>query len=345
MFNTVKTFINRNKRAAGIGFVIAIIILIIPLTGNPFLVHSFMLAFLYAFMALSWNLICGYCGYFGLGHHAYFGIGAYLTMVLMLSFDVTPWIGMILSGIAAMATAAAVSFPLFRVKSHWFTLATLAFGEIVKLIFINWEDVGAARGLELPVKPESLYWLTFAGPTVYYYVIVGLLVIEAIIIYRVVRGKIGYCLQVIREDEFTAMSVGINPLKYKIIAMVIGGFFFGIAGGFYTTKYRFIDPFSTMDWILSVEVAMCGIVGGLYSFAGPIFGALIVIPLSFYVRSVFGGPLGGKFFGVHRLIYGCILLIVMLVASEGLLGWIEKKGYLAKMLKPSERREGAPSKR
>jgi len=325
MIETVKTLAKKDRRIIGVSLVIAFIILAIPFAGNPFITHSFMLAFLYASLALSWNLLCGYCGFFSLGHHAYFGIGAYVTMILMLFYDVTPWVGIIFSGLAATILAAAASLPLFRSVGRWFTLATLAFAETIKLIFINWDAVGAAKGLQLPVKPESLYWLTFAGPEIYYYLILGSLIIEAIILHRIVRGKIGYCLQVIREDEFTAMSAGINPLKYKTIAMVIGGLFAGIAGGFYTTKYRFVDPFSTMDWILSVEVAVCGIVGGLFSFAGPILGSLVVIPVSFYVRSVFGGPLGGRFFGVHRLIYGCILFAVMLLMPEGVLGWIEKR--------------------
>jgi branched-chain amino acid transport system permease protein len=290
-----------------------------------------MLAFLYAFMALPFNMLCGYCGYFSLRHHAYFGIGAYVTMILILWFDITPWIGMIVSGIVGAAIALGVSFPLFKLKSHWFTLATLAFAEIVKLIFLNWESLGAGRGLQVPIKPESLYWLTFAGPTVYYYCILAMLAIEAIILYRIVKSKIGYCLQIIREDEYTAMSVGINPIKYKTIAMVIGGFFFGIAGGFYTAKYRFIDPFSVVDFMWSVEIALCTIIGGLYSFIGPVVGSLITIPVAYYVRSAFGGPLGGKFLGIHRLIYGCILLAVMLWASEGIMGWIEKRGYHAKM--------------
>lgn len=328
MLKTLRTLLERDKRSIKVAFVVVIILLIIPFFERPFITHSLMLAFLYAFMALSWNLVCGYCGYFSLGHHAYFGVGAYVTMILMLRFDVTPWAGMIVSGAAATALAAAVSFPLFRAKSHWFTLATLAFAEIVKLTFINWDAVGAARGLELPVKPASLYWLTFAGPTVYYYVILGFIAIEAIVLHKVVRSKIGYCLQVIREDESTAMSIGINPLKYKTIAMVISGFFFGIAGGFYTTKYRFIDPFSTIDWILPTEVALCAIVGGLHSFIGPILGSLIVIPVSYYVRAVFGGPLGGRFFGVHRLIYGCILLLVVLTMPNGIWGWAEKRGYI-----------------
>jgi branched-chain amino acid transport system permease protein len=295
-------------------------------------------------MALSWNMLCGYGGQFSLGHHVYFGVGAYVTAVLLISLDVTPWIGMLVSGMAGAALAAVVSLPLFQLRLQWFTIATMVVGEIVKIIFINWDAVGAGRGLSLPMKPVSLYWLRFAEPDVYYYIMLGLLAIEAVILYRIVRGKIGYCLQVIREDEYTAMSVGINPLKYKAIALIIGGFFCGIAGGFYTAKYRFIDPFSTMDYMISVEVALVGIIGGVYTLMGPILGALLVIPVSNYVRAAFAAPLGGQFFGVHRLIYGCVLLVAALFMHKGIAGWVESKGYIA-FIKGSGRSENAASKR
>jgi len=320
-----------NKRWIGFISITIIVILMIPFLGNIFLTHGMMLAFLYAFMALAWNLLCGYCGYFSLGHQAFFGVGAYVTMILMLSLDLTPWVGMIVSGIAGAALAFAAGFPLFRTKSHWFTLATLAFGELIKLIFINWDLVGAANGLEMPIKEESLYWLSYARPFVYYYVILGFLAVEFIILRLIIKSKIGYCLRAIRESETTAMSVGINPYKYKIIAMTISGFFFGIAGGFYTVKYKFIDPFSTMDWILPTEIALCAIVGGLYWFIGPILGAIIVTPTSYYVRAFFSARFGGRFFALHRLIYGLILLIVILKLPDGLLGWIERKGIIKKL--------------
>ncbi|MEM3551706.1 MAG: branched-chain amino acid ABC transporter permease [Candidatus Bathyarchaeia archaeon] len=329
MFKISTDFIAKNKRLIGFFFLASAILLIVPSFGNPFLTHSLFLSFLYAFMALAWNLLCGYGGQFSLGHHLYFGVGAYVTAVLLINLDLTPWIGMLVSGIVCAALAALVSLPLFQLRLQWFTIATMVVAEIFKIAFTNWDAVGGGKGLLLPMKPPSIYWLRFAEPDVYYYIMLGLLAIEAIILYRIINGKIGHCLQVIREDEYAAMSVGINSLKYKTIALVIGGFFCGIAGGFYTAKYRFIDPFSTMDYMISVEVALVGIIGGVYTFIGPIIGSLLVIPVSNYVRAAFGAPLGGQFFGVHRLIYGCVLLVAALFMQEGIVGWTKRKGYTA----------------
>lgn len=330
MFNLLEEYWGRNKYLLFAVIGLAIILLIIPLSGNYFLTHIVMLSFLYAFLALAWNLLCGYGGQFSLGHHAFFGIGAYVTAILMISYNVSPWIGMLIGGLAGALLAVAVSPPLFRLKSHWFTLATLALGEILKLIFINWKFVGGAKGLLLPVKPASIYWLTFASPFAYYYIMLGLLAVEMMILYKVINSKIGYSLQIIREDEYVAMAVGINPLKYKAIALIIGGFFVGVGGGFYITKYRFIDPFSGMDLFISVDIALAGIIGGLYTFIGPVIGSMIVIPVSYYARAVFGTLLGGEFFGIHRLVYGIVLLAVALFMPRGIMGWLKVKIPLLK---------------
>ncbi len=223
---------------------------------------------------------------------------------------------------------------LFRLKSHWFTLATIAATEIFKLIFISWEWVGGAAGLQPPiVSPElSLYYLQYAGPFVYAYIAIGILALEVVVLHAVVNSKIGFYLQAIREDEFAAMSVGINPFKYKMIAMFISAFFTGIGGGLYTVRFRFIDPFAVFDLItISVYIVVAGILGGIYTFVGPIVGSFIFMPITEYVRAQIVARFP-RYYGLHVLVLGIILAVITLMMPEGVMGWLEMKGFVKRRI-------------
>jgi len=283
---------------------------------------------------MAWNILAGYTGQISFGHAIFFGVGAYTTMILMLYYGVTPWIGMFIGGIIAALTGLALGFPLFRLRSHWFTLATIAASEIFKLVFISWKWVGGAAGLQPPIVPSelALYYLQYAGPYIYIYIALGILGIEIIALYLIINSKTGFYLQAIREDEYAAMSMGINPFKYKMIAMLVSAFFTGIGGGLYTVRYRFIDPFAVFDLItISVYIAVAGILGGIYTFIGPIVGAFIFMPITEYVRAqiVVRFP---RYYGLHVFVLGIILAIITLSMPEGVVGWLEKKGLIKREL-------------
>lgn len=322
------------------GFILLIsgILLALPVifwfADLPFPANTLFLCLMYAILAMAWNILAGYGGQLSFGHAIFFGVGAYVTMILMLYFGITPWIGIFIGGFIAAVTGLGLGIPLFRLRSHWFTLATIATLEIFKLIFISWKWVGGAAGLQPPiVSPElSLYYLQYAGPFIYIYIALGILTLEVIILYMVVNSKIGFYLQAIREDEYAAMSVGINPFKYKIMAIFISAFFCGIGGGLYTIRFRFIDPFAVFDLItISVYMVIAGILGGMYTFVGPIIGAFIFIPITEYVRAqiVTRFP---RYYGLHVFILGVILAIITLVMPEGLMGWLEKRGIVSRRI-------------
>ncbi len=312
----------------------AVILLVLPvvfqLADLPFPANTLLLCLMYSILAMAWNLLAGYAGQISLGHAIFFGVGAYTTMILMLYYGVTPWIGIWIGGFIAAATGLALGIPLFRLRSHWFTLATIAALEIFKLTFISWPWVGGAAGLQPPIVPseQALYYIQYAGPYVYVYIALGILGLELLVLYRVINSKIGFYLQAIREDEYAAMSMGINPFKYKMIAMFISAFFTGIGGGLYTIRFRFIDPFSVFDLItIAVYPAVAGILGGMYTFIGPIIGSFIFMPITEYVRAqiVVRFP---RYYGLHVFVLGMILLIITLLMPEGVVGWLERRGII-----------------
>jgi len=296
----------------------------------PFPANTLFLCLMYSIAAMAWNLLAGYAGQLSIGHAIFFGLGAYATMILMLYYGITPWIGIFVGGFIAAIIGLALGVPLFRLRSHWFTLATIATGEIFKLVFIVWKWVGGSAGLQAPIvsREKALYFLQYPGPYVYAYIAIGILAIETIILYFVVNSKIGFYLQAIREDEDAAMSMGINPFKYKMIAMFLSALFTGIAGGLYTVRFRFIDPFTAFDLItVSVYITVAGILGGIYSFIGPIVGSFVFIPIAEYVR-VYIVARFPRYYGLHVAVVGIALLIMAVFMPEGIMGWLEKKGII-----------------
>lgn len=286
------------------------------------------LVLMYSIMGMAWNILGGYGGVISFGHGVFFGLGAYIVMSLWLFYGLTPWIGIPIAGICAVILAGGLSI-LLRLRGHWFALATIAMIYIFLLLFQAYAPGGAA-GLQAPIVPpeKQLYYLAFAGPYFYVYLALTILIIEIIFLRKVVNSHIGYYLQAIREDEDAAKALGINPFKYKLIALLISAFFWGIAGGLYTVRFRFVDPYCVFDLILISEYpVIAALLGGLYEFWGPIVGTVIFVPIAEYLRAqvVSAFP---RYYGLHYFISGIIFLILIYVAPEGILGRLRERQYL-----------------
>ncbi|HIP65993.1 MAG TPA: branched-chain amino acid ABC transporter permease [Pyrodictium sp.] len=293
---------------------------------KPFLANSIYLALMYALAGLAWNILAGFTGLVSFGHAVFFGLGAYATMIAMLH-KIPAVLGILLAGGVGFLAAVLLAPIWLRLKSHWFTLATIATAEILKLSFIVWPAVGGASGLQAPIAEpgEELYYLYFRGAYLYVFIAAVLVAIEVVVLWSILRGPIGYKLQAIREDEDAAMALAIDPLKYKFFALAISGFFTGLAGSLYTIRYRFIDPFTVFDLIsVSTYIALVGIVGGIYTFLGPIIGSFIVVPAAEYVRSTLMS-IASRYAALHGVVLGAVLLIVSLMAPEGVVERVRAK--------------------
>ncbi len=325
-----------------ITIIVGILLIILPVVfmtlDLPFPANVLFLCLLYSIMAMAWNLLFGYCGQFSIGHSIFFGIGAYSTMIGMLYYKITPWIGIFAGGFLAAAVGLALGVILFRLRSHWFALATMAIQEMFLLAFIPWTWVGGSAGLQAPIVPpdQALYYIQYTGSYIYCYIALAILAIELAVMYLIVNSKWGYYFQAIREDEDAAMAMGINPFKYKMIAMFFSALFTGIAGGIYVIRYRFIDPFVAFDLItVAVYIMIAGIIGGVYSFIGPIVGSFIFIPITEYVRDFIVARFP-RYYGLQVFSIGVVVLIISLVAPEGIMGILEKKGIIKRRFAISE---------
>ena len=226
--------------------------------------------FLYATLAQAWNILAGYCGQVSLGHAVYFGAGAYTSSVLQVQLGVNPWIGLVAGAGIAVLLSQAIGYPCFRLRGHYFAIATIAIGEIIHTLAINWEYIGGARGLTLPIRQDSLLAFQFHGTKfIYYYIVLALAAACYLVAWHIQRTRIGYYLRAIREDADAAQSVGIPVARFKMIAMAISAGFVAIGGSFYAQYVLYMDPDSVFPLSLSILICCLTIVGGV----GTLWGA------------------------------------------------------------------------
>jgi branched-chain amino acid transport system permease protein len=310
------------RRSPGIGGIaligLAVAALIFPAFFHlPYHRDLAIKVLLNATLAQAWNILAGYCGQVSLGHAVFFGTGAYTSSALQMQFGVNPWIGLIVGVVISVALSQMIGYPCFRLRGHYFAIATIAIGEIIHTLAINWEFIGGARGLTLPIRKDSLLAFQFHGTKfVYYYIALALMLCCFLVTWWIERSRIGYYLKAIREDADAAQSVGIPVANYKLVAMAISAAFVSVGGSFYAQYVLYMDPDSVFPLSLSILVCLLAVVGGVGTLWGPLVGAALMIPLSEWTRIQFGGT--GS--GVDLIIYGALLTIVAVFQPTGLVG-------------------------
>lgn len=299
-----------------IGLILLVFILIPTMVKSPYILNIFVLMFYMSTLSMAWNLLGGMTGQNSLGHAAYMGLGAYACCLLVVKTGANPWLAAIFGMAVVGLVSGIVFYPCFILRGPYFTLVSIAFGESIRQLIINSEFFGRASGVGLPFGPDSWLNFRFGSKVPYYYV--GLLMVAGIyiIMKRIDRSKMGFALKTIREDEDAAAAIGINPTKYKVMAVVISAMVAGLVGFFYASYIRYIDP-ELMIQAKSTESVLPAVVGGAAFVEGPIIGALIMIPLSEYLRANFSAALPG----INMLMYAVVLLVVIRFRPAGILGW------------------------
>lgn len=209
----------------------------------------------------------------------FFGIGAYSTILLFNSIHLTPWIGMLVGG----AIAAAISLllvPTFRLKGLYFGLCTFAFTLIVLNLTVHYHKfTGGDGGISMPLLGSRPELFQFENPVMYYYVVIGFVVVFFAVSSLVYKSRLGIYLQAIRDDEGGARASGVPVVKVKIAGVVISAFMTGIMGAVYTQVLGFIDPSSAFGYAIATQIAIYSMAGGIGTLWGPILGAGVLYPL------------------------------------------------------------------
>jgi len=274
--------------------------------------HVLILVLLYITLGSAWNILGGFAGQLSLGHAAFFGIGAYTAAIIASKTALSPWWAVILGPVVVLPIALIVGWICFRLRGPYFTLATIAVGEVVRLVALNWSQLtGGAVGIV--IRP-SIFSGTSKIP--YYYIILILTSVTVALSHRISRRKLGYYLMAIREDEETAESIGIDTTRYKLAALAISATLTAIGGAFYANYFMFVDPTIVLPLALSVEIVLMAIVGGLGTVAGPVLGAVLLKLSSEVFRN--------EFSKANLLIYGALLVVVILFMPGGLMGGVRR---------------------
>ncbi|MCX5908298.1 MAG: branched-chain amino acid ABC transporter permease, partial [Deltaproteobacteria bacterium] len=292
---------------------------ILPLLPrNTFYEDIIFSSFSYATLALAWNLVGGFAGQISLGHTAFFGIGAYTSTLLYLNCSLSPWLGMLAGAGLSALVAIGIGVPCFRLKSHFFALATIAIGEVLRYLASYWRGLTQGGvGLLIPFKP-GLENFMFQSKIPYAYLAFVLMLIMLFISYSIRNSKFGFQLISLREDQDAAESLGVKTSRCKLIALIISAFFTSISGTFYAQYLLFIDPATLFSLNFSIELALFTIIGGIGTVAGPILGAFMLTPLDVFLRAWLGGVSAGLSF----IVYGLVLMVAVKYFPLGLSGWI-----------------------
>jgi len=299
-------------------FILAVAFLIcLPfLIDHPYVRHIMIMVFIYAIVAVAWNILSGYTGQISLGNAIFFGLGGYTSSILFINFNINPWIGMIIGGLFAATFGFFLGLPLFRLKKQYFIIATLAAGEIMKITFLNWDYVKGARGIELPIMPDSFINMTFAyNKNGFYFISLAILILFTFIVFVITKTKLGYYLKTIKEEEDAAKSIGINVLQYKLVAISITAFFTAIAGTIYTQYLLYIEPEMVFPVTVSIKILLIAALGGVETIFGPILGAFILIPIIEITRIIWGGA----GLGLDLFLYSALIIFVAIFRPDGLI--------------------------
>lgn len=280
---------------------------------NNYWLHILNLGGIFAICSLSLNLLTGCTGLFSVGHIAYYGIGAYTAAVLATRFHVPFLISLLCSGLLAMVFGILLGMPALRLKGLYLAISTLAFGEIAYKVFLNWEAVtNGSRGIR-GIKAPVLFGIDFKTYQTYYYLVLIFLIITVVLIRNIIHSRVGRALLSIRESEIAASAMGVDTVRYKIIAFATSSFFAGISGCLYAYEVHFISPESFVSQE-SITVLAMMVVGGIGSISGSIAGAFVLIMIPEVLRSV----------GDIRLVlYGAAIVAIIIFAPKGLGGLID----------------------
>jgi branched-chain amino acid transport system permease protein len=290
-------------------------LLIFLLRDDTFSLNTLALTLLFAGLATAWNLIGGLAGQFSMGHSVFFAIGGYVTADFYLKLGISPWLSLPVAAAAAGLLAGIVSWPVFRLRGPFFAIATMALTEVALAVAIYLERfTGGAQGLSIPFR-LSFSNMIFRDRLSYTLLMFGFFIFCLVVFVFVLRSRLGYYLQAVRDNESAASASGIEVTWVKIVGMTISGALTGIGGALFIFYVRVADPPAMLSLFdIGVKIALIVLIGGIGTIYGPLYGALLVVPLEIWLRSEFGGQIPGA----NLIALGLILILASRFMKQGI---------------------------
>ncbi len=306
--------LEKNKiKLRNIYSLLVVVVLAMPLVANNYVLNTFSDVWFYVIVCLGLNIVVGYAGLLDLGYAAFFAVGAYTTAILTTTFGMNFWLTIPFAMFFAAISGVIIGGPTLRLRSDYLAIVTLGFGEIVRLSARNLEITGGSSGI-YGIERPFFFGIEMNGNIHFYYAFLMLAFLAIFVSYRLQYSRLGRAWQYVREDEDAAEAMGINRVRVKLSAYVIGAVFGGVAGSFFAVKMTAISP-ETFMFTQSILILLGVVIGGMGKIPGVICGAFILV----LFPEIF------RFVGDMRLLaFAVIMLIIMLKRPQGL--WPERLG-------------------
>ncbi len=284
----------------------------VPMWGSGYAQLFFLLFCLYFTMSQMWNLLAGYGGMLSLGQQSFIGLSGYTVAVMTGYYAANVWLSVLIGGVFSVLLALFMSLFIFRMKGIYFAIATWIFAEILLLLFGNWKYVKYGSGLFIkPSEPPSM--------TTLYYASFILALCALVLMYIILRSRIGLGLMAMRDNEEVSETVGVKVFRIKLFCFLVSAFVTGLTAGVLYIFQIYIQPYKafSIDW--TVIFVFIVIIGGIGTIEGPIVGTLIYVILSQWLA---------EYGHVSLLIMGLVAILIILMAPKGIMGTLkEKTGY------------------
>jgi ABC-type branched-subunit amino acid transport system ATPase component/ABC-type branched-subunit amino acid transport system permease subunit len=270
------------------------------------------LVLVWATMGLAWNIISGYAGQTSFGHQAFFGIGAYVTVLLVVTVRLTPWIGLVVGMVAAVIAAVLIGLPTFRLAGIYFALATLAYPLIFRIVmdFLGYQEVPIPM-----IRDQPVAYMQFRDPRAYDLLALAALAGTLLLSHWIEGSRLGYALRALKANEQAAEAAGVDTFRAKMVAYMLSAAPAAVIGAIYAHAILFVvTPDAVFGVLVIVQTLVVCLVGGVGSKWGPLIGSAIMVPMSETLDATVGDQLPG----IQGVVYGTALVLVMLFAPEGI---------------------------
>jgi len=322
------------SRHLGVLAVVAVLLVPLPLVLPAAQQSVAVRVLIFALLSIGWNVMSGFGGMFSFGHAAYFGLGAYVSVWLLVERGISPWIGMLAGMVAAALFAALIGFLAlrYRLKGAYFALSTFAFAEMLRLLAINSDLVNRAVGYNVPLRPGSSWgYLQFEpGSPNYFWIALALTVAALVTSILFLRSRTGQFAMAVRDDEEAAAAVGIPVMRTRLVTIALSAAITSVAGTFYVQYYFFVDPTVAFGSSVSIQAILPAVIGGVATIWGPVIGAAVLGPLNDVTATLLRNPPPALDFlqgrgGLDVIVYALLLILIVLLLPQGVYGALRER--------------------
>lgn len=301
---------------------VLVFLIFVPPNFPPYWMGITTMVLLWAAMASAFNIMGGYTGQVCFISALFSGLGSYFTMVLLLNFNISPWIGMFISAAATTVVAVGLGMVFFRygLRDVYFALGTMAALTVMITVFLSLPGFGGALGLNIIITEDDFGMMMFRSKLPYYYIMLGIFVVVVAFCAWLSKSKLGYYFQSIRENSEAAESLGVNVFSYKVLAMSLTAFILAICGSFWGMYVTYIDPYTQFSSENAGLIIIMMIAGGAGTVVGPLIGATVLYPFTEIIRA----KLGQMYPGSHLVLYGIVLMGIVLYMPDGFISILTK---------------------